>query len=93
VIFFDIYISDTINTFEIEYIPKSHRSDFDLKLEIGKLSWSKDSIQARIESDAESMALGFYYLSFGIIFMLIFIFSPQQNENLYFALFLFVWGV
>lgn len=85
--FFDIYISDTINTFEIEYIPKSHRSDFDLKLEIGKLSWSKDSIQARIESDAESMALGFYYLSFGIIFMLIFIFSPQQNENLYFALF------
>jgi serine phosphatase RsbU (regulator of sigma subunit) len=71
----------------ITYLPHEKIKSYDLSITVGENEWAVQSIEERQTSDNESYALGFFYLTFAIIFLMFFLFSLQHNENLYFSLF------
>lgn len=83
--FINFIIKDSILTIEVIYIPNANEYDFDLSL--GQTSWSEKRIEENVEEGQDSYALGFYYLAFGIVFLLLFLFYNVIRENLYFAAF------
>jgi adenylate cyclase len=71
---------------DIEFIAdRSHEFEVALALvgkDVGEIALSQLN-----EKDQSSYARGFYYLAFGIVFILLFGFRREKREHLYFALF------
>ena len=83
--YLNFIIKDSILNIEVIYIPLEEEYDFDLSM--GQTSWSEKKIEENLEDGQDSFALGFYYLAFGIVFLLLFLFYNVIRENLYFAAF------
>lgn len=83
--YLNFIIKDSILNIEVIYIPLEEEYDFDLSM--GQTSWSEKKIEENVEDGQDSFALGFYYLAFGIVFLLLFLFYNVIRENLYFAAF------
>lgn len=79
---------DSIAHFEIIYIPdRAHH--FDLNLELVRKGAAEEEISEKLEDDKSSLARGFYYLAFSIVFMTMFAYFRSKKEHLYFAMFCF----
>ncbi len=83
--FANIVFNDTLLTLRAEYYPAP--DDYEFELTLGQRKWSEEILKYRKESAEDSFALGFYYLAFGIVFLLLFLFYNVISENLYFASF------
>lgn len=80
-------LTDTLNQLVITYLPHEKINSFILSIVVGDNEWANQSLEERNTSDNESYALGFFYLTFAIIFLMFYLFSHKHNENLYFSLF------
>ncbi len=85
--FTSFYFRDTANRLEITYLPHPKMKNFYLELKMGQYEWAADEIASNVKDNKEAFALGAYYLSFGIVFLILFVFYKEKTENLYFALF------
>ncbi len=86
--YLNLVLKDSALAFEIDYIP-----DPEMKVvSFGKLSIMTPEVaeakkESFYESNNSSYALGFYYLAFGVVFLILFLFFREKTENFYFALF------
>ncbi len=78
---------DTMARFTIEYVPYVLKKRFSCNISMGQQAWAHDRQDEIEQEKTEAYSLGFFYLSFAIIFCLLFLFSRVSRENLYFALF------
>jgi serine phosphatase RsbU (regulator of sigma subunit) len=81
------YFRDTANRLEITYLPHPKMKSFYMELKMGQYDWAQEQIASDVKDNKEAFALGSYYLSFGIVFLILFVFYKEKTENLYFALF------
>jgi hypothetical protein len=80
-------LSDSVQYLSITYIPDKRIHVFNLKMTFRDLALAEQRNEASLIDDHNDYALGFYYLSFAIVFMLVFLFSTEKTENLYFSRF------
>lgn len=78
---------DTIENLSITYIPEPSDKSFDLSISFSQTSWAYKKQHEAIKEINKDFSKGFYYLAFGIIFLILFLFFTEKKENLYFALF------
>jgi len=83
----DFIFTDSIQKLEITYVPYPKTKIFNLHLRIFPKQLAEEKIQENAKDTIESYGMGFYYLAFGIVFMILFIFFREKTENLYFSLF------
>jgi len=85
--FKNFIFKDTLQKLSVIYLPLHKTKMPDLSLRIYKVKAAEEK-KTEIEKDKkESYGMGFYYLAFGIVFMILFIFFREKRENLYFSLF------
>jgi serine phosphatase RsbU (regulator of sigma subunit) len=85
--FANLTLNDTLQHISIRYIPHPKINIINLKLKLQQLEDAETIKEDRLVDDQNNFSLGFYYLAFGIVFMLVFLFSTDKTENLYFGLF------
>jgi len=85
--FVNLSIKDSLEKFEVLYLPDPRINILYLELKLAELSQVQRERENALISDHSDYSLGYYYLSFGIVFMLLFLFSRDKTENLYFSLF------
>lgn len=78
---------DTLAEITIEFVPYYLKKRFDYDLRIGQLKWANARQKEKNENAMEYFALGSFYLSFAIVFCLLFLFFRSNKDHLYFALF------
>ncbi len=85
--YFNFIFRDTACHFNIIYVHHPKEKVFDLSLELASAKWL-DKQKSKKDTDIyRSYALGFYYLAFGILFLVFFLFHREKTENVYFAMF------
>ncbi len=78
---------DTQEHLEVTYLPHAQMKKFHLKIKMGQYDWAQEGTEDIIKDNKEAFALGAYYFSFALVFLVLFIFFRERTENLYFALF------
>ncbi len=78
---------DTLGHLEITYLPHYRMKNFHLVLKMGQYDWAEEEIKSTVKDNKEAFALGAYYFSLALVFLVLFIFFRERTENLYFALF------
>ena len=71
------FLNDTTVIVNIIYLPHPKTKVFKLGLLFGDKDWAYERKQEQENSKSESVALGFFYLAYGIIFLLFFLFPFQ----------------
>ncbi len=79
--------TDTLEHLELTYVPEPGDKSFDLSIAFGQSNWAHKKQQDSIKEINKDFSKGFYYLAFGIIFFILFLFFTEKKENLYFSLF------
>ncbi|HKR03663.1 MAG TPA: hypothetical protein VJY62_03435 [Bacteroidia bacterium] len=82
-------LEDTLVTILITYVPYPKIKSFNLDLTIGNSEWGRKEKKSEKIEVSENFALGFFYLAFGIVFIILFLFFKIRKENLFFSLFCF----
>jgi serine phosphatase RsbU (regulator of sigma subunit) len=82
-----ILFHDTVQHIEVSYTPHPYIPNMKFALSFEQPSVAERNIKTGVRDDNEGFALGFYYLSFSIIFIILFLFFRDKKENLYFSLF------
>jgi serine phosphatase RsbU (regulator of sigma subunit) len=85
--FADLPISDSLQELSFTYLPYHKLSEMSLELELRDLAMAEKQREETLTKEYENYSLGFYYLAFGIVFTLVYMFSRDKTENLYFSLF------
>ncbi len=92
-LFQDEYVNfifkDSSEKFEITYKPHPKSHTLDLQASIGGIDWANEKVHDRTIEANKSFAQGFYFLAFGIIFIILFLYYREKAENIYFSLFCF----
>jgi len=78
---------DTVEKMEVTYITHPNMNFVKLTLNIEDKKQVDENKKEEMKSLTGNSALGFYYLAFAIIFIVIFFFLKEKTENLYFSLF------
>ena len=78
---------DTLEQMELTYVPPVGSNYLRMGLILYEARGAADVIAEKKRDSNESYALGFYYLAFFVIFIILFIFFRVKTENLYFSLF------
>lgn len=92
-----ITFNDTLSRIDIEYLPYK-TGEFSLDLALYQKHAGEEKIKEGTADNNEAFAIGFYYLAFGIVFLIIFVYFREQTENLYFSMFCifaalaYLWG-
>ena len=82
-------MSDSVQNMQITYLVGEKENGIDLGLKLYESKVAEAKKQQHIIVVNEAYALGFYYLAFGILFLILFLFFKEKTENLYFSLFCF----
>ncbi len=85
--YIDFVFMDTTALFTITYVPDANVNQFNFQLQIDQLNWAQKYKDGEDEALQRAYARGFYYMSFAIIFILLFIFHRERAEHFYFSMF------
>ncbi len=86
--YLNIVLKDSVLALEIDYMPDPSMKIVSFnKLTIMTPELAETKKESFYESTNSSYALGFYYLAFGIVFLILFLFFREKTENLYFSMF------
>ncbi len=85
--FVEFMFADSLQHIEITYVPYPHTNLFDLKIQIVPEQLATQYRERRTKNVSEATGMGFYYLAFAVVFMVLFVFFRERTENLYFSLF------
>ncbi len=83
----NFFFKDTLSRLDIIYLPHRGKNFINVNLMIHQLKSAEYEQKIHVRNINESFAFGFYYLAFGIIFIILFAFFRERKENLYFSLF------
>lgn len=78
---------DSLQELKLVYVPRHQTHVFDLALKIYPRLQGEKAIEHQDRNTKDSYGKGLYYLAFGIVFFILYIFFRVKTENLYFALF------
>jgi serine phosphatase RsbU (regulator of sigma subunit) len=83
-----IILRDSVQVFEIDFTPNPVQKVFSFsRLQLLMPEAAEKKMQSGYSDKDSSYALGFYYLAFGIVFLILFLFFSEKSENLHFSLF------
>jgi len=85
--FTNLELSDSAVQLSILYIPDRRIKLVNIRLFVRELAKAEQIQKESIKEDEDEYCLGYYYLAFGLVFMMVFLFSREKTENLYFSLF------
>lgn len=85
--YYPLYLEDTVQRLDLVYVPRPYLSRFDLALDLYPRKEAERKIQNNISDEKDAYGKGLYYLAFGIVFFVFYIFFREKVENLYFSLF------
>ena len=83
----DFVFTDSLEKMQIAYIPRPEEGVLNLHLSINDYQWDKVRKSDDAQSTNRNYGFGFFYLAFGIVFIILFLFFRERTENLYFSLF------
>ncbi len=85
--FANLPLIDSTEQVIITFVPDQSLHLMSLKFKLRELAVAEKLNEESLTNEYDNYSLGFYYLAFGIVFILVFIFSRDKTENLYFSLF------
>ncbi|MCF8450606.1 MAG: hypothetical protein K9G49_12115 [Taibaiella sp.] len=82
----DFVFTDEMQRMDVTYLPYK-TNEFKLRLSFYHKDVAAELIEEKNAEVSQGYSMGFYYLAFAIVFLVLFFFLREQTEHLYFSLF------